>query len=74
MGVFKRLGWKISQEKIKEMSESFTALGVVFDCSEVNRGRLVIRNKEGRVQEICALIREVLDRGLVSYKVLAQLR
>ena len=65
LALFKRLGWTVSTDKLKPSSESFSALGVVFDCAATPLDLLGIRNKEGRVDEICDLIKSALaDRSL----------
>ena len=57
LSLFKHLDWKVSVEKLLPMSSKFVALGVVFDCSQVHLGTLVVGNKEGRIDDICSNIR-----------------
>ena len=56
------LGWKFDKEgpKSDDFSRTVSALGVVFDLSETEKGRLLIHNTEKRVRDSAALIDEVL--------------
>ena len=74
LGLFKRLDWKVSADKMVPMSGKFLALGVVFDCCQAHLGTLVIGNKDGRIDDICASLRDVIAGGTLGLKRLQKLR
>ena len=64
------LGWRFDKEgpKSDDFSQTVSALGVVFDLSHTDEGRLQIHNTEKRVNDAATLIDEVLSLGELSKK------
>eukprot|EP00435_Cladocopium_sp_Y103_P047544 s3100_g14.t1 len=62
------LGWEFdrSGDKADEMSESVSALGVVFDLTKTSEGVIFVSNTEKRKVDISAQIQEVLTAGRLS--------
>ena len=61
----KELGWEVKREKDKPTSDTFTALGVVFDLAAVvlsTDPSFEVRNKPTRIEEVCQSIDAHLAR------------
>ena len=74
LALFKILGWIVSVDKLKPSHESFSALGVVFDCAATPHDLLGIRNKDGRIDEISLLIRKASSQRSMSTPQMQKLR
>ena len=64
MGLF--LGLDSEREKDKPTSDLFTALGVNFDLAQSihnNDPKIVVKNKESRIEEICHSIHDHFQSG-----------
>jgi hypothetical protein len=70
------LGWKVTTDERKHLpfSESFQALGVVLDFRNIWEGNLVVRNKEGRIDEIIQSVQSIIKQGTITMSELARLR
>ena len=74
LALLRRLGWVVSSEKLQACEESFTALGIVFDCAATPHNLLGLRNKAGRVPEVCRLLAEAIAQENLSTPGLQKLR
>eukprot|EP00971_Amphidinium_carterae_P351314 6492048-Amphidinium_carterae.1 len=74
LGLFKRLGWLVSEEKLTGMESRFVALGVEFSTVDAHLGLVQVGNKPGRAEEVVGLIREVLALERVPLHELQKLR
>eukprot|EP00435_Cladocopium_sp_Y103_P019275 s793_g4.t1 len=70
------LGWRYSLKPAKRlsMSTSFAALGVVFDLSSSVEGKIFVRNKPSRVEQICQELDGIMAERSFSSGVAASLR
>lgn len=61
--LFDLVGWKFSMKETKrrQMESSFDALGVTFDLSQSYKGKIVVKNKATRVEQICKEIDGILQ-------------
>ena len=50
------LGFKCAEDKLEEFSR-VAEPGVEVDCSHACEGKILIRNKQGRVEKVCAALR-----------------
>ena len=60
------LGFACSEEKLEEFAEKATVLGVEVDCSLSSEGKVLIRNKQGRAEEVCRALQQLLVQGSMS--------
>ena len=74
--VMQLLGWRIStsEEKRLPFSERFQMLGAVVDLSEVSSGRILVRNKTSRLEDISQLVGSILDKPKVPLSLIETLR
>eukprot|EP00435_Cladocopium_sp_Y103_P068202 s1039_g31.t1 len=70
------LGWEFdkSGDKADQMSETVSALGVLFDLSQTGEGVFTVQNTEKRKADISAQIAEVLELGRMSASKAASLK
>ena len=68
--VFELLGWEVSMSEKKRLlpAETFNSLGVNVDFSESQSGMVILRNKEGRLEGILDMVKELLERGRMGFK------
>ena len=60
------LGFACSDEKLEEFAAKATVLGVEIDCSLSCEGKVLIRNKQGRAEEVCQALQQLLVHGSMS--------
>ena len=62
------VGWRFSTKAKKRLpfSVQFDALGVTFDLSSAAEGRVLVRNKESRVQQLCEEIDRLLQGSMLN--------
>ena len=60
------LGFACSDEKLEEFAAKATVLGVEVDCSRSSEGKVLIRNKQGRAEEVCQALQQLLVQGSMS--------
>ena len=60
------LGFSCSDEKLEEFAAKATVLGVEVDCSLSCEGKVLIRNKQGRAEEVCQALQQLLVHGSMS--------
>ena len=62
------IGWRYSRKESKRQPfcKTFSALGVVFDFSLANEKKIVVRNKDSRVDQVCSEIDKILECGSFS--------
>ncbi len=70
------VGWRFActGKKAPPFSHTFKVLGVEIDLSQISDGRLVIRNKPDRVEQIKQFLCDVMDRGRITSAEAATLR
>ena len=75
-GLMDLLGWRYSKKENKRlpMSLSFSALGVVFDFQAAQEGKVIVRNKESRAEQIYEEITKILQLGTFTRAQAASLR
>ena len=75
-GLMDLLGWRYSKKENKRlpMSLSFSALGVVFDFQAAQEGKVIVRNKESRAEQIYEEITKILQLGTFTSAQAASLR
>ena len=64
-GALDRLGWSVKDDKDLPWSQSFTAIGVVFDKKEMvsDQPSVIVSNKLERVRELVSDITRYLDNS-----------
>ena len=64
------LGWKVAMEekKRKEFNRKFVSLGVQIDFNFSEEGKIVVENKEGRVDVLWTTIKDIRDKGWLGFK------
>ena len=74
--VMRLLGWRIStsEEKRIPFQESFHMLGAVVDFSEMGEGRILVRNKPSRLEDIEQLVKTILSMTKVPLSLVDTLR
>jgi len=74
--VMKLLGWKIStsEEKRLPFAACFQMLGAVVDLSEMSHGRIMVRNKPTRLDDITQLVNTILNKTKVPQSLIETLR
>ena len=74
--LLKILGWNFANEgkKYVPFGVSFDALGVNFDLSNMTAGNFIIKNKESRILELTATLKEYIEAGTISRSEAASLR
>ena len=62
------VGWRFAGtgKKAPPFSHTFKVLGVEVDLSQVADGKLVIRNKTDRVEQIKQFLCDIMDRGKIT--------
>ena len=62
------VGWRFAGtgKKAPPFSQTFKVLGVEVDLSQVSNGKLVIKNKPDRVEQIKQFLCDVMDRGKIT--------
>ena len=62
------VGWRFAGtgKKAPPFSQTFKVLGVEVDLSQVSNGKLVIKNKPDRVEQIKQILCDVMDRGKIT--------
>ena len=70
------LGWKYdkSGDKSDQMSETVSALGVLFDLSQTESGKLLVSNTEKRKADVCGQVAEALDKKVLTQHAAASLK
>ena len=70
------LGWEFAREgdKSKPFGHSFSALGIQVSLENFTQGWVEFGNTESRINEVCAIIRAVVNSGELSYKEAIRLR
>ena len=63
-----------SGDKSDQMSETVSALGVLFDLSKTGSGKLFVSNTEKRKVDVCEQVAEALARGVLSQHAAASLK
>ena len=58
------LGFEFASHKLQQFSNQATVLGVEVDFGKVLEDKVLVGNKVGRLQEVRALIHEVIDKGV----------
>ena len=74
--IMKLLGWKIStsEEKRLPFAACFQMLGAVVDLSEMSHGRIMVRNKPARLDDIAQLVNAILSKPKVPQSLIETLR
>jgi hypothetical protein len=72
--VFGLLGWRLAEEKNKDFSAAFKALGVLFDFAKAEENVLTVRNTEARVKSVSDEADALLLKGSVTRAEAASLR
>ena len=54
--------------KLEEFFAGCGGLGVEVDCSHACEGKILIRNKQGRVEKVCAALEQLFIQGYMSRK------
>ena len=74
--LFDLLGWDFAREgdKSKPFGVSFSALGIQISSKNFSQGWIEFGNTENRINEVCAIIRSVVESGELSYKDAIRLR
>ena len=69
-GLIELLGWKLArtEEKRKPFDTTFISLGVMIDLNQTDTGKVLLRNKPGRVESIRAMVDKVLDANELAFK------
>ena len=68
ISLLKLLGFDYADHKLHPFAARANVLGVELDLSRVDEGVILVRNKEGRVEEIAKFIREVLESRTLTYR------
>ena len=74
--VMKLLGWKIStsEEKRLPFAACFQMLGAIIDLSEMPQGRILVRNKPARLDDIAQLVEAIISKPKVPQSLIETLR
>lgn len=74
--VMKLLGWRISMSDDKRLpfSKSFNMLGAVVDFTEIHSGKILIRNKQSRLDDISALVNSILESSSIPSSLVETLK
>ncbi|CAJ1451490.1 unnamed protein product [Effrenium voratum] len=65
--VLQLLGWAHAEgEKAVDFARTFTALGVTFSLERFPQGQLEVCNKEGRVEAIVSMLKEIKAAGAIT--------
>ena len=69
-GLMKLLGWEVSMKKNKRypFMKAFVSLGVKIDFKYADEEIVVICNKEGRLEAIESVVKEVLKKSKMGFK------
>ena len=70
------LGWSFSEkpEKRLEFDKCFGMLGVVFDFSETAAGKVILKNREDRLDSFKAVAEAAIAKGSMSQAETASLQ
>ena len=70
------LGWDHAKVGVKavDFGASFNALGISVQLDRLNRGSFILSNKEGRLERLCSMLRDVKERGTISRSEAAQVQ
>ena len=55
------LGFTCAEEKLEEFATKASVLGVEIDCSLSCEGKVLMRNKQGRAEEVCQALEQLLS-------------
>ena len=75
-GLLRLLGWEVAMEdrKRKPFADRFVSLGALVDLSMISKGRVIIENKLGRVDDIVALAEQIRSQDPLRAPLLLSLR
>ena len=70
------LGWKYKEsgDKALPFQQVFPSLGVLFDCTQAISGRLEIKDKPGRVEQVLEILSAAAEKGQLTAPAAESLR